>query len=333
VVPFAARETWKGIPNSGDRTSWDGVPGTGSKFCSDAVSAMRVTAEHTTAATLVISSVVAEAPVAVVPEWLGKRPPVEGEWVQTFNENFDSPTLESTRWNNTGPNFWDQASHWSKSNVIIGDGVAKLRYEKKTGTQNDEPTGKQTAYASGFLDTYGKWVQRYGYFEARMKLPTAPGLWPAFWMMPDRGTSAGEQWQRQDTLKGGMEFDIMEHLTRWGPRRYNIAQHWDGYSESHKQTGTGCLYVEPDKDGFITCGLLWTPGQIIYYCNGKETARWEDPRISTVASDLMFTLPTGGWDNNSIDDKELPADFVIDYVRAWQRMDLASPADTSSARK
>jgi hypothetical protein len=23
------------------------------------------------------------------PDWLGRRPPVEGEWVQTFDENFD----------------------------------------------------------------------------------------------------------------------------------------------------------------------------------------------------------------------------------------------------
>ena len=30
----------------------------------------------------------------------------------------------------------------------------------------------------------------------------------------------------------------MEHLTRWGPTRYNIAMHWDGYGKSHKSTGS-----------------------------------------------------------------------------------------------
>jgi beta-glucanase (GH16 family) len=152
-----------------------------------------------------------------------------------------------------------------------------------------------------------------------MKLPTAAGLWPAFWMMPDRGAQAGEQWKRQDTSNGGMEFDIMEHLSRWGPYRYNIAMHYDGYAKDHKQLGSDKIYVEPDKDGFITCGLLWTPGSAIYYCNGKEVLRWIDPRISSVPSILMFTLPNGGWDNNELDDAQLPADFVIDYVRVWQR--------------
>jgi beta-glucanase (GH16 family) len=145
--------------------------------------------------------------------------------------------------------------------------------------------------------------------------------------MPDRGVAAGPQWKRQDTNKGGMEFDVMEHLTRWGPHRFNVAMHWDGYEKSHKALGSSAIYVQADKDGFITCGLLWTPGAAVYYCNGKEILRWEDPRISNVESDMMFTLPMGGWDNNALDDSKLPADFVVDYVRVWQRKDLASEVD------
>ncbi len=94
--------------------------------------------------------------------------------------------------------------------------------------------------------------------------------------------------------------------------------HWDGYGKEHKTTGTGNIYVQPDQDGFLTCGLLWQPGLAVYYCNGLEVLRWEDPRISNVPSQLIFTLPCGGWDNTAVDDAQLPADFVIDYVRVWQ---------------
>src|SRR6202000_2127452 len=105
----------------------------------------------------------------------------------------------------------DQRTHWSKDDVIVhGDGGITIRYEKKTGNQNDVPAGKQTDYAAGYLDSFGKWTQRYGYFECRMKLPTAPGLWPAFWLMPDRGEGVAH---RNSTYFGGMEFDILEHLT------------------------------------------------------------------------------------------------------------------------
>ena len=145
-------------------------------------------------------------------------------------------------------------------------------------------------------------------------------------MMPDRGPATGPQWKRQSTENGGMEFDIMEHLDRWGPHRYNIAMHWNGYGKNHKSTGSDRIYFQPDAQGFVTCGLLWTPGSAVFYCNGREVLRYDNPRVSDIPSDLMFTLPMGGWDNNPLDDKKLPDDFIIDYVRVWQRRDLDSAA-------
>ena len=317
VVPFASKSTW-----NGEKTS-------GSKFGNDAVSAIVIASEIGDAErSLVVESVIAGVPAVQMPEWLGKRPPVEGEWTQTFSDEFDSATLDPAKWSILGENYWDKQSHFSKDNVILGDGVVRLRFEKKRGHQNDDPEHKRvTDYATGFMDSYGKWVQRYGYFEARQKLPKAPGLWPAFWMMPDRGPNAGPQWKRQDTANGGMEFDILEHLTRWGPFRYNIAMHWDGYGKDHKSTGSEKIYVQPDKDGYLTSGVLWTPGSLVFYCNGQEVARYENERVSSVPSILMFTLPMGGWDNSPLDDAKLPDDYVIDYVRVWQRKDLASDAD------
>jgi beta-glucanase (GH16 family) len=324
VVPFTPSVTWRGIENS-VKTEWNATPGTGTRFVSDAVSAVIFGAD--TAATLSVEAVVSEAPVAAVPAWVGQRPPVEGEWTKTFDETFDGTTVDLTKWNIYTANYWDRRSHFSRDNVIVRDGLARLRFERRPGPHNDVPTNAVTTYATGFLDTYGKWVQRYGYFEARMKLPAAPGLWPGFWLMPDRGLATGPQWKRADTGAGGMEFDIMEYLSRWGAHRYNIAMHWDGYGKGHQQTGTSCVYCEPDAEGFVTCGLLWTPGSAIYYCNGREVARWESPRVSSVPSNLIFTHVSGGWDNDALDDRKLPCDFVIDYVRCWQRKDLASAAD------
>ena len=294
--------------------------------------AVKITAKHDGEAKLLIESITAAAPPAVVPDWLGKRPPVEGEWVKTFDENFDGPTIDPTKWNIYGPNYWDRASHWSKDNLILDRGVARFHFEKKRGFHNDNPDPKvkpqnltgqnESDYACGYLDTYGKWVQRYGYFEARVKLPRVPGLWPTFWMMPDRGEAAGPQGKRADTGNGGMELDIMEHLTRWGPYRYNVALHFDGYDKEHKSVGSSVNYVQADKDGFITSGLLWTPGSAVFYCNGQELWRWEGPRVSNVPANFIIEMTTGGWDNNAVDDKQLPADYLVDYVRVWQRKDF-----------
>lgn len=327
-VPFEPAVPWLGIKDS-TKTSWNGVKGTGTSFTSDNASSVVFSVEGSDKKQAVtIKSVVAgELSPRPIPDWVGKRPPVDGDWVLTFEENFDGNTVDYRKWNVYTENYWDKRSHFSKDNVIVEGGEAKLRYEKKTGFHNDDPSRKQTDYATGFLDTYGKWVQRYGYFESRMKLTKGPGMWPAFWLMPDRGLAAGPQWKRADTGNGAMEFDIMEHLGRWGRYRFNIALHWDGYGKGHQQTGSQTIYYQPDKDGYITSGLLWLPGLAVFYANGREVLRWETPRISDVPSDIMFTNVTGGWDNNGIDDSKMPDDYVIDYVRAWQRKDLASDLD------
>lgn len=273
------------------------------------------------------------APMAV-PSWLGKRPPVPGNWKMTLNEEFNS--LNTNLWNISSANYWDKRTHFSKDNLIYKDGKVSLRYERRRGWHCDQVGHKagETDYACGILTSYGKWAQRYGYFEARMKLPTAPGLWPAFWTMPDRGAHkdpTGKMfWLRTDTKKigddvvGGMEFDIMEHLTAWGPHRFNIAFHWNGYGKEHLATGNDFVMLGPDAEGFITVGLFWEPGNAEIYGNGRLLSRWKNPRVADVPAYLIFYMVSGGWANNDIDDAKFPADFTIDYVRAWQRDDLAT---------
>ena len=47
----------------------------------------------------------------------------------------------------------------------------------------------------------GDW--KYGKFQARIKVPSAGGTWPAFWMMPTNSVYGG--WPNSG------EMDIMEH--------------------------------------------------------------------------------------------------------------------------
>lgn len=314
VLPFAGSMAVfgpLGEPTSG---------GTG--FESDRANGVAVGAAGEGERVLVVSSVRALVPPPpALPEWLGQRPPVEGEWAQTLAEEFDGPVLNDAVWSIRHPNYWDKRSHFSADNVILGDGNLRLRFERKRGHADDDPAKPETDWATGFITSTTKWRQRYGYFECRMKLPTAPGMWPAFWMMPDRGPDAGPG--RESTSNGGMEFDILEYLVRYGPYRYNIAWHWDDYGENHKSNGTERIYVQPDAEGFITAGLLWEPGRITFYANGEAVLQCTDPRVASVPEYILFTAVSGGWGGNDLTGEGLPDDLVLDYVRAWQRSDWA----------
>ena len=329
-IPFEAPLPWAG---EFDHAAGKGraVPGTGTTYASCRTTAVTILAPAAPEkrAFEVVEARAVLVP-ATIPDWLGKRPPVEGDWEQTLAEEFDGTAVNESLWNVHTSNYWDKRTHFSRDNVVLGDGMARLHYEKKTGFQNDDPNDtsavQNSPYCCGILNSYGKWTQRYGYFEARMKLPRAPGLWPAFWTMPDRGADFlapdDPAWKRHQTENGGMEFDIMEHLTRWGPHRFNIACHWDGYGQNHRAIGTGNAYMRPDAEGFITVGLLWLPGEMAIYGNGLKLADWKDPRIASVPEYLIFYMVSGGWDNDPLDPRRLPDDFTIDYVRAWQRKDL-----------
>ncbi|MGI6496832.1 MAG: glycoside hydrolase family 16 protein [Kiritimatiellia bacterium] len=270
-------------------------------------------------------SLVAKKVTQTPPEWSGKRPPVPGEWKMTLDENFNGEELDRNVWDyGEQEQFWGPLAHFHDDQLQVRDGKLHIVFEKRRGHENGKPDGKVTDYATGFCQTYGKFTQAYGYFEARMKLPSAPGIWPAFWMMPDRGPSKDEHgndtpwWARIDTKFGGMEFDVVEQLSTWGPYRYNIAFHWDGYGEEHRTIGTSNIYILPDEEGFFTAGLLWEPGRAVYYANGKPVAEWTSERISSVPAHMIFYMVDGGWANEPIDDAQLPDEFVVDWVRVWQ---------------
>ena len=261
---------------------------------------------------------------AVLPKWLGQRPPADlpGEWVKTLDENFDGTQLNSKLWTPRFP--WDgpqagQLQRYAPENVTVANGVASFKVEKRAGHENNDPKLGSREYTSGLIQSYGKWTQLYGYFEARIKVPYVRGLWPAFWMMPDRGAASGlDMWGRRDTAKGAMEIDIMEIISEWGPGRNSVATHWDGYGADHKHWGTTQIYFGPTPDGYHVFGLLWEPGKLTWYVDGKKVAEQIDVRVSNVPAYLKFNVQMGGWATSDVDVANLPTTMQVDYTRAWQ---------------
>jgi beta-glucanase (GH16 family) len=333
VIPFIPRTPFSIISDPAQgvletKKNWSVQDTPGARFTSHQTNGLIIApAGGSPPSSFQILSITASLPPAPKPPaWLGQRPPAEGEWVKTFEDNFDGTTLDLSKWSPHGSNFWDKRVHFTRDNVILGDGFARLRIEKKTGRHNDAPDGKLTEFATGWLESYGKWTQRYGYFEVRVKLPTAPSMFPAFWLMPERGPADWPRHRRTDTKDGGMEFDVFEGQSMWGPYRTTFVAHFDNYGKYHK-VAAAHQYNQPDAEGFLTIGMLWLPGHISAYSLGRKQGSWDSPRVGSVQSYLIFDMLPGGFEYDPLDPATLPADLVIDYVRVWQRQDLASPED------
>jgi beta-glucanase (GH16 family) len=332
TVPFQSAVPWVGISEPAQnvlegKKEWGGNPGTGTPYYSNLTTGVTILASD--AGQLQVASIIADVPQPNLPSWLGQRPPVDGDWVKTFEDNFDGSTIDLKKWNiyMGGTYHIGKYNHFSKDNVMVKDGQVILRINQNRGHHDDDPNAEINDLATGYLDTYGKWTQRYGYFEIKVKLSRIPGMFPAFWLMPDRGIGWSGKVKRDSTRDNGMEFDIMETQSIWGPFRHDWGMHWDGYFQYHKSNGSFTQYVEPDKDGFITVGMLWTPGKVVEYDDGQETGSWENPRVGSLEEYMIIDNVTGGWENEPVDITQLPGDLAVKYVRCWQRKDLASPDD------
>lgn len=264
--------------------------------------------------------------VVTLPEWSGKRPPVPGEWQQTLNEEFNGNTIDLSTWSSgwswkvTNPQL---LCNYSPRNLIVKDGMLHIRSEKKISYFDDNTPDERyfREYTSGSMTTFDKFSQRYGYFEARLRPTTLHGIWPAFWSMPDHGRGRPN---RHRSIHGGMEIDIFEQPGRFGPHRNNIACHWwaTPAMKEHRMMGFNRLYTARDREGFITAGILWEPGLIIWYLNGEPVARWESVSVPSAPIYLKLCAQIGGWGGYRVDDDQLPYDFLVDYVKVWQRKDL-----------
>lgn len=111
-------------------------------------------------------------------------------WTEVWSDEFDGPAGQLP-----------SAANWT-FDIGTDWGNAQLEYDtdrpenvSRDGNGNLAITARResyrgSAYTSGRIKTQGLFDQAYGRFEARIKLPTGQGIWPAFWML-------GSAWRRR----------------------------------------------------------------------------------------------------------------------------------------
>lgn len=167
------------------------------------------------------------------------------------------------------------------------------------------PEGYSRDFVSGALVTY-PYSQRYGFFEARMKLAKGRGLWPAFWLLP-----AQRRWPPEN--------DVMEMLGH-DARSYYVTVHTvvDGrHVFKAEKISTPDLTEE-----FHLYGVDWGPEKVGYYFDRRlvheapTPADWHEPFY------LLVNLAVGGpktWPGAPDAATRFPAQIEVAYVKAWQR--------------
>jgi len=164
-------------------------------------------------------------------------------------------------------------------------------------------------YNSARLTTADSFAQRHGHWEARIKINSQPGLWPAWWMLGDNFSTVG--WPRSG------EVDMAED---YGFSAIESSVHTRTDVQPAVRTYAGGIGNDSE---FHVFSMDWTPAGITFSRDGEQYAQhlWNTPNGPTEPSRPMFmllNLAVGGKVGNPPPNAAFPVEFVVDYVRVWE---------------
>ena len=235
-------------------------------------------------------------------------------WRLVWSDEFNGSTVNLSKWNIRDNTYLDhdKACITGRSqNLSIGGGHLKLIAQR----ENRQCWSQNRQYTTSYLDTIGKASWTYGAFEIRAKSPNGPtnsqGLWPAFWLRPDDG--------------GKGEIDVTELPGGASYYRAATASIFYQYEPRVKQDYRYTFKSGYPGDGFHVYRTEWEPGVLRWYIDGVKI--WQRDRSTTPWFDEVFNKPyhlrlnfqVGGWLGDPNSATAFPAEFVVDYVRIYQR--------------
>lgn len=246
-------------------------------------------------------------------------------WKTVWYDHFDGTTLDTNNWNieqNTDGGGNNELQYYGPEGVSVRDGNLVL-----TATREAR---QGRSFTSGRINSKSKVYFTHGKVEARIKMPkTARGLWPAFWMMGERGV-----WPANG------EIDIVEmgHSDGWNgsndPENYlNGAYHWGTDWNHHAQHAMTQNQIKVQDGNYHIFTCEWSREAITMYLDGTQYCSLalnvnDDANAMSVdnyfhkPNYILFNLAVGGMfpgitDPNGIT-AALPAEMLVDWVRVSQ---------------
>jgi beta-glucanase (GH16 family) len=242
-----------------------------------------------------------------------------GNWqrLETLSDEFNGAALDETKW-------WDHYPGWHgrpparflPENVRLDGGhlILTLRKDDTLPVESVYPNQEIPYGGYSSASVSAKSAITYGAFEVRAR--------------PARATPTSSWWFIGHSVdeKGGPysnEIDIYELPSGCvgHEHRYGMNLHVTREPGSDKPWANWGNVEAPFKlaDDFHVYGLEWSPEWIRYYIDGHciRTTRnlaWHTPLQMLFDMEIMTWLPKP-------DDREFPADYHVDYVRAWTRAD------------
>jgi beta-glucanase (GH16 family) len=145
------------------------------------------------------------------------------------------------------------------------------------------------------VETDGKFNFQFGYAEAKIWMPSGPGLWPAFWINGHRNPEDGEI----DVVEAsGTDAGRYHYHYQCGPKRCSPG---------------GEIPVKGATSGWHVYAAEWKPDVIAWYYDGRKVFE----RHEAIGSAPHYLVLNLGLRRNG-NGYAVPGTMRVDYVRVWQ---------------
>ena len=256
-----------------------------------------------------------------------------------FEDNFDGNALDRTKWatryvyeNGTLARLNDEEQRYvDNDNHRVAGGVLSL---VARAARNGGGAGR---YESGMIRSRKTFY--YGYFEARVLLPGARGVWPAFWLNSDYTSDGRLSWPPEIdafefVINGTHEPPDMIHSSVMVGKTGAQDGSWIYRDPAFDAKWTFFKAAGPLNEGWQVIGLLWKPDSVSMYLNGRRlytrAYKWSyDDGETAGPAHILLNLAVGGkWAGlNGVDDARLPQELKVDYVRVCRYSRAANGMD------
>ena len=257
------------------------------------------------------------------------------KWKLVWSDEFDYSGLpDPKKWNREVGRIRNQELQYYTENQRKNARVEDHRLIIEAHRENCE----DAQYTSASLVTLGKQSWLYGRLEARAKLPSARGVWPAFWTL-------GENIESVDWPACG-EIDILEFVGHepsptgiYGNIHYGKTTHHAfckprDLSNYDKKPSTEALqfhskgfHLMPDATtAFHVYAVEWYPDHIDFFVDDQCYLTYS--KSDSVDGSWPFDKPHyltlnlaigGNWGGEKgVDETAFPQRYEIDYVRVYQ---------------
>lgn len=238
------------------------------------------------------------------------------QYETVFFDDFDGE-LNRDVWGDTRQGY-RRDGYWTRDLAFTdGEGHLIIRTEwRDAGVYNgvECPAGVYSgAVRTSNPTTTEGYRHGYGYYEMRCMFPSVTGMWHAFWMM------CGDVYSEENGSADGVEIDVFEYL----PARdaINVALHWDGYDEAHKNEYKRFEQTNFADGKYHTFGMDWDESGYTFYIESRKVWHTTGGGVCEKEGYMKISTEVGDWGSwvGELDTETLPVDWVIDYVKVYDK--------------